>query len=482
MTKKDLEFEDLPEIDLRHFFWRQADISYKLDSLQKKIREVIYDTPSDEILILSSRQIGKSFTATCLALEWCLAHPHIIVRILAPTLKQVEDIVADNLGPILEDMPDGLVTRHKSSYRWQVGKSSLRLGALERAHVDNNRGGNASLIILEEGGFVSSDDYDYALKSVISPQLLRSGGRLLHVTSPSEDPGHIIHTEILPKCQLNETAFRYTIHDSPQITPDLLEKAIKRVGGVHTSAWRREYLAEIIRAEETVIIPHFRKDLHVKEFEIPEQSFWQISIDFGGVRDKTVALLYTYDFKRNKILWRSERVFDQNTSTTTIIAKIREMEKGLEISARFADCPGQLQIDLASIHGYEIQLPVKDDWRAGINSLQVSFGSGQHEIHPDCRFLIQSLESGRFNKQHTDFERNSVLGHCDAIAAMSYGNRMLNLENPYPYIHPPRDTTFRQRPHVEPMEVVVNTLQPKTFANTFENDYFDTKQFGTFKR
>jgi hypothetical protein len=68
------------------------------------------------------------------------------------------------------------------------GRSETRnygLGVLERANVDSLRGGNANLVICEEGGFVSSDDYDYALRSVIGPQLLRSGGQLIHVTTPS---------------------------------------------------------------------------------------------------------------------------------------------------------------------------------------------------------------------------------------------------------------------------------------------------------
>ena len=87
------------------------------------------------------------------------------MRIAAPTLKQAKDIVSDNLGPITLDAPEGLITPMKSEYRWQVGQSELRLGVLERANVDSLRGGNAKLVICEEGGFVTSDDYEYALQN-----------------------------------------------------------------------------------------------------------------------------------------------------------------------------------------------------------------------------------------------------------------------------------------------------------------------------
>src|SRR5258706_11356829 len=153
----------------RQALWKTGLLDWKLHSTQLKIHKVVYENPADEILIFSSRQLGKSFWSVIYALEECLRKPGSIVRIVAPTIKQVADIVNDNLGPICQDAPDGLVARQKSEYRWQIGESSLRLGAMERAHVDANRGGNATLIILEEGGSVSSEDYQFAVQSVFSP-------------------------------------------------------------------------------------------------------------------------------------------------------------------------------------------------------------------------------------------------------------------------------------------------------------------------
>lgn len=480
------EYEGLSVSRLVEYAWTRGDLRYKLHSTQKEMHESVANTETDEILILSSRQLGKSFFGACYAIEYCLQNPGTIVRIMAATLKQIQDIVQDNLGPITQDAPPGLIERHKTSYRWRVGESSLRLGPLERSNVDYNRGGNASLVITEEGGFVHTDDYRYAIESVIGPQLLRSGGKLMHITSPSQDPAHYIHTEVLPKTAMTKSVFRYSIYDNPQITEEQIEKAKKLCGGDSTAAWRREYLAEIVRDASIVIVPTYDPERHVKAFRVPDYSNWQVCIDFGGSRDKTAALLYTYDFQENKVLIQDERIFEPNTPTDKIVAVVREMESGVlgygqDLTARWADAPGQLQIDLEKSHGFPIRIPRKDDWQAGINNMQVMFASDQILIHPKCTFLLQSLESGQYNDKRTDFARTQVLGHCDALAALGYALRMIDRRSPFPEMSYSRDRVFTSVEKKTEVQQVAEALQPKVFSNDFSGG-FALKRFGTFRK
>lgn len=467
----------------KSFLWGQGDLTWKLHSTQRTIDAAVKASDASEILVLSSRQLGKSWWALCYAIEYLINNPGTIVRFLAPKKDQIGDIIADNLGPIMQDAPAGLIERQKSDHRWRIGESSLRIGALERAHVDNNRGGNASLIICEEGAFVNSDDYVYAVRQVIGPQLLRSRGKLIHVTSVNkDDPLHYVHTELRAKCDLTASCFSYTIYDNPQLTEEQIAKAMLDCGGASSPAWLAEYLNEIVRSEETVVIPTFDRSNHVKAFDLPDYSTYQISIDFGGVRDKTAALLYTYDFERNKYLWVDELFFEPNTATHVIIKAIREnLEQGYAIGNRWADCPGQLQIDLADQHNYIIAPPLKDDWKAQINALQVAFGQDRMEVHPRCKMLIQTLESGRFNKQRTDFERSSILGHCDALAAMGYGYRMVAKENPYPVVTPSRDQYFYHGKHLTDLEKAGEAMVPKVFGGGFDGAG-GGKRFGSFKK
>jgi hypothetical protein len=127
-------------------------------------------------------------------------------------------------------------------------------------------------------------------------------------------------------------------------------------------------------------------------------------------------------------------VFDANTPTDVICREILAMEAGREVS-RHADVPGQLLVDLTAA-GFQCIPPIKDDWKAGINYVNVRFSLDKCFINPRCRFTIMSLESGVFNKHKTDFERTMTLGHCDAIAALMYGLRTRDGSNPYQVMQP----------------------------------------------
>ncbi len=428
------QINDLPIDAASHAVWHYGDLSWKLDALQRQIREHYYQLEVDKILILSSRQIGKSFLAILLAIEFCLRNPGKIVRVLAPTLKQVQDIVQDNLLPICADAPPGLIERSKSEYRWRIDKGSLRLGALERAHVDNNRGGNASLVLYEEGGFVSSDDYKYATDSVIGPQLLRSGGREIHITSPSEDSEHHLHTDVLPYCELKDSLFTYTVYDSPSISQRLIDKAIERCGGIDTDAFKREYLAQIIRSKTLSIIPEFNVDKHVKIFEVPEHYRAIFTIDMGGVRDKTAGFSVVWDFKRAKMLITHEVFADRNTQTTHIIAAAQPILNEIKIGSNiYGDVPGQTSIDMEKEFKFPIGAVLKTDRDGAINNLRLDFLRETIEIHPRCKMLIGSLKSCRYNDQRTDFLRSEQFGHADAIMALVYAARLVDrITNPFP--------------------------------------------------
>lgn len=446
--------------------WYIADLEYKLDDLQHRIKRTI-DASSDPLVcVLSSRQIGKSYLLLLIAIEYCLLHPGVIVRILAATIKQVADIVQDNMAPLTADAPAGLIERYKSDYRWRIGQSSLRIGSLERSHVDNNRGGNASLIIYEEGGFVNSDDYRYAVQSVIGPQLIRSNGREIHITSPSEDEGHYIHTDIVPRAESLGTLFRYTIYDSPSITESQIAAAAARCGGYESEAWKREYLAEIVRSQTLMVIPEFSEANHVKAFELPEYYKALLSIDLGGIKDKTGSVLVCYDFEHDKLLVVDEFMCPQNTPTGEIVSRARELEASVSWEGtpeRFADVPGQVQVDMMNDYNYPIRIPAKDDRDAQINSLRLIFTNMRIIIHPRCANLIGCIKSARYDDKRKDFKRTDAFGHADILMALVYAHRMLDRStNPFPKrtINRDKQMQIRYRDTKDSLEEIAEALMP----------------------
>ena len=428
-----IDLENITYGTVVNALWCRGELQYKLDALQKKITATVRSTQARKICILSSRQIGKTYWACAYALEYLLKNPKKIARVIAPTFKQCQDLVNDNLAIIMADAPPGLLKRSKSEYRYNLfNGSSLRLGALERAYVDGNRGGNASLIIYEECGFVHGDDFNYGVDSVMGPQLLRSNGIEIFVSSPSEEPDHPLHVRVLPECDMLGTLFQYTVYDSPSIMPEQIEEAARRCGGMHTDAWKREYLAQIIRVMSKVVIPGFDPVRHVKPFTLPNPNYLQLTADWGGVRDLTVALVHTYDYVNNKLLIWDELMYERNTPTSAIVRGMREKWGDWDFESKHADVQGQTLIDLFDLKE-EFTTPPKSDWLASVQSMANLFELDQIMIHPRCAFLIRTIRGGVFNKHRTDFERFDQpegIGHCDALAALMYANRVQNRDNP----------------------------------------------------
>lgn len=432
--------------ELREEVWNcfiDGDLSFLFHDAQLEIADSIKRTEAKEFLIFCSRQLGKSFVILCIALSHC-AHLHgrrkPLVRIFCETTKQVEDIVNDNMQVILALAPPSWIKRSKSENRWKVGLGEIRVCPMAAAHVDGKRGGNATLVICEEGGFTASDTYKRAIGSVINPQLLRSRGMLVHVTTPSEDIAHYIHTTVLPKCKRAGALSNFTIYDNPQLSDEQICEAFERCTSVEE--WDREYIVKIVKSEQMTVVPEFDAERHVAKSPVPlpSHAHWQTALDFGGVVDKHGILLTFYDFKRAKLVVKAEVFLEKNTGTPEIIQKTEAMERIADSRWltdgepwRVSDCPGQILVDLRNA-GFSVRTPDKEkgSWEAGINAIRAAFGQGEIEIDPSCFWLISSLDFGQFTENRKDFRRTPELGHLDLVAALIYAWRHKNTGNPYP--------------------------------------------------
>lgn len=429
--------DNLKYSDIKQYFWGKGDLEYKLWEQQHPIRNTIKNLPNtaQTIVMLCSRQFGKSTLGCILALEDCLQNHNVSVMILAPEIKHARSIVNPRLRMLTADAPDGMVTHIKSEDRWIIGRSEIILGGFDIKNAGRVRGKTLHKIYIEEIVESNPDSYRESIRSDLAPALTHSKNpQMIYLTTLPKIPDHPFITETIPEAQHHNAFFKYTIHDNKMLTKEQYDTCVRLAGGEDSVDFRREYLCELVRDQSITVIPHFSKD-HVGVFELPLQSRYFVSIDFGGVRDKTVALLHTYDFFNARHMIIDERVFDPNTPTDDIVGELWKMESGYTIEQRISDCPGQLLIDLNSIHGYTVIMPNKTDWQAAVNQMSVLFSTNKIIIHPRCQFLILSCRSGTFNKNKTDFDRTYTLGHCDALAALMYAVRSQNLETPYSYIN-----------------------------------------------
>ena len=427
--------------------WYSGCLQYKLHTGQQAIYTQLWSafaSGQKEFAMRIARQFGKSYLTVIIALELCIRNPGIIVRIAGPTLTSISDIVEDNLMPIIADAPQGLITRHRSTRRFYVNlpngkKSELRLGTLERAHIDQTmRGGNAFAIFAEEAAAsIKSEDLDYAMRSVIGPQLLRSskkgGGLLGFVTTPAETPDHYFHKVIEPRCAAKGTFWTKTVYENPQLDADQIALAMERCGGEGSEAWQREYLCKVFRSTEVVIVPEF-SEKHIYPFEIPEHKYLYTCIDFGISRDHHHAVLYYFDFLANKMCIVNEAHAPAHVATPEFLQQVRDMEAMDNFGPirRFGDLSGRTEMDLKNTFMFDITQTAKDDKDAALTNLRTLIAQDRLCIHPRCVHTIACLRGGRWNNNRTDWMRTPELGHCDALAAVIYAARNLDTRNPLP--------------------------------------------------
>lgn len=407
-----------------------------------------------------------------MAVQDCIQNPDCSVLIIGPTIKQTVDIVHQSMKKICIDDP-GLVKRSKSESRWYIGKSELIVGGFDMVNATRQRGKTLHGIYVEEVVDSDPDDYIEAIRSDLGPALTHSkSGRIIYLSTLPKIPDHPFITETIPEARLHGAFFKYTIDDNKQLTADQYEACVRRCGGKDTIEYQREYLCEIVRDPSVVVVPHFEESRHVKFFTRPIHAYYQVTVDWGGVQDLTVALFHYYVFELNKMFVEREVVWPAHTPTSEILGELRAIEGRDPIHARYVDAPGQLGVDLHQM-GYECILlgKEKQNWQANVNAMSVMFATDSIEISKECPFLIQSLRSGTFNKQKNDFERTQALGHCDALAALMYAVKVQDRTNPYPHHFVPGGMIYNRE--ADPLEDVASNVR------VFQDQ--PVKKFGRFR-
>jgi hypothetical protein len=402
-------------------------------------QQVIYDKlallppEARQVVFLCGRRFGKSHLALVLALEACLRKPGSRVLLCAPYIKQASEIAGPLMAKVTHDAPAGLIKRLRSTHRWNFANgSTLILSGLDLV-AESIRGQEFDDVICEESGSSNPTDFLYVIQSVLLPTLLKSRGRIYHVSSLSTFEDHPLHTDIMPRADAQGALFSFPTTASPLYTPEQLQEMCDEVGGPKSIAWRREFLNELVRDSGLVAVPEYDGS-NVVEFDTPAAYKYWIAADWGGSRDKTVFLLMGYDFKRAKVIVIDEAVFDNKTPTSVIVAGVRVLEERWKLVTppRYVDTQPQHQQDLNAQFQFATAQPSNrtDKFEVNLNLVRSLIGS--IEIHPRCKFLIQTLRYARLDKTRTGLARTQELGHGDGVMALCYGLRHINKNNPYP--------------------------------------------------
>jgi len=426
-----------------HSLWESGILSWMLWLQQLPIYMGIRELPPIVTLavILCARQFGKTHLGVLMAIEDCLRHSNKSILVVGPTIKQCRSIVAPKVRDIARTAPPGLIRPSKSEGKWYIGDSDLIIGGFDQSR-SSDRGKTLQNIYVEEVVDSNPDDYLESVRSDLGPALTHSdGGKMIYLTSLPKFPDHPFITQTMPEARLNGAFHSYTIDDNIMLSETQKERCIQLAGGVDSIDYRREYLNQVVRDASVVVLPVFDRDFHVAEIPEPDRAMWQISGDWGGVRDKTCLALHYYAWLTDEDVFEDELVFDANTPTHIIVAGLFEMERRWELDRNegthkrylnqiVIDAHGQTRVDLMDA-GVLSVYPDKKDWVGNVRHMASRFAEKKARINPRCKYLIENAASGIFNSTKTDFERTIALGHCDGLATMMYGLKTRGTRSPY---------------------------------------------------
>jgi hypothetical protein len=209
----------------------------KPDRWQRELLSAV----SKKIILLCSRQAGKSTACATLALHTALFKKSALVLILSKAGRQaVETFKKIKLGLtfIKESGIGGIAHETQTSLKLSNGSEIISLPGKQ----ESIRGfSSVSLIIIDEASQVPDDLY----KSV-RPMLAVSKGTLVALSTPWGKRGWFHNSWANGE---NWHRIMITADDCPRITPEFIQEEINEIG----EWWvRQEYFCEFVDAEDQV--------------------------------------------------------------------------------------------------------------------------------------------------------------------------------------------------------------------------------------
>jgi Terminase large subunit, T4likevirus-type, N-terminal len=193
-----------------------------------------------QILLLASRQSGKSTVSALLAADEALHRPPALALLLAPALRQSQELfrkVKDALVASGTTVP--IIQESALTLEMANGSRIVSLPGTEQTVRGYS---NVALLVVDEAARVDDDLYH-----AIRPMLSVSGGRIVLLSTPAGKRGvfHREYTEGGPDWH----RVRITAHQCPRISPAWLAAERGRIG----ERWfRQEYLCEFVDTEDQV--------------------------------------------------------------------------------------------------------------------------------------------------------------------------------------------------------------------------------------
>lgn len=433
--------------------WLTGNLRGLLHDGQIKIQDTLEGSGHQLQVVLCARGFGKTFWGASLATSQALKRVKSRIKIATEFQTDLESLILPNFEAVLENCPDELRPTWKASKSKFVFNNGSEIALIGLDRKPNGLRGQhgVDLIILEEAGFISKLESIY--RSVIVPITThRPECKIVLISTPPESLDHYFWS-FVDRAEVTGSLSTFTIDENPMLHEADIKRLEIEMGGRSSTQFKREYLCERVAEESRLLIPEFPANVSRYVVEFPRDELFQFffkscALD-SGVRDLTISLWGFYDFPNAQLKIEGELVLGgKDVLTQTIFDRSREIETELGYTRvrRHADNNNLILVQDLNLLASKARLESgfnddaihwvptrKDSVEASINLVRTWFNADRIRIHPRCKHLIGTLKTALWNKLRTDFHRSETYGHADAIMALVYLIRNLNVStNPVP--------------------------------------------------
>jgi hypothetical protein len=445
--------------------WRRGVLgAWKWDSTQIHMYRELEEKMRDHkrLVLLCGRRMGKSFMLATMAIEFAIRNPNSQIKYISSTTKGIEDYLIPIFERILEDCPADILPK------WIKGEKTLRFANGSRIKVFGTdaknfrklRGQAAHFTVLDECGFMS--DLKTTVLSVLAPQSLTTGGRMIMSSTAPDTPGHDF-VEFIRRARDEGSCIERTIYDrradgsklwtaeeEAAINAERLAESIKDSFGESSPTFRREYLNDLGATDTSrAAMPHFTTELItgtsvrpgvIRRVERPLYCHKYISADIGYI-DRS-AWVGAYLVPGNPKAEEPETFeYDEPPAGAIVVVGARQMHKTLSSDltphllkfeekhfgaekpvARIADGTPE-QVEQLRRAGYEVFKTLNTDPETLLDEVQKLMAKGLlifDPTDPSVKELAACCQAAVWKKDGKKLDRHPEWGHFDLMMALAY--------------------------------------------------------------
>lgn len=264
---------------------REIVFDVELKNFQNDVRKSCHDYSKRHLVVIASRQIGKSFTLRLVCMEWLLSQNCEIGYVT----------LTNRLGKkffneISQTLPKEVIKKADATDLTIETTNGSIISFLSIEGIDKVRGLTFTHLIIDECAFAKevTPDGQNVWKNILSATLDAKGKKCVFISTPWDKKG--LFYESYQKCNNPEypnwQLIKCTIYDDETKTEDFINEKRKEIG---EKAFRQEYLCEFVDGGSSYFVGYYEL-FGLDKYERGKEKTW-IGIDFSdtGIDDTVVT-------------------------------------------------------------------------------------------------------------------------------------------------------------------------------------------------